>query len=137
MCCDSIGKMSIDDSLPTDLASAHALIMARNAGCGTGASHGAGNEAQYRALSIEKLKHTIRKPRHERFGQSSERGALLEQLELQLAEPDGRYPYLSLSDLSSALIIGLSPQSVDLTRRISATIPHFRCDQKSSVGATL
>jgi hypothetical protein len=42
---------------------------------------GAENEAQYRALLIEKLKYTIRKLRHERFGQSSERGALLEQLE--------------------------------------------------------
>ena len=47
---------------------------------------GVENEAQYRALSIEKLKYTIRKLRHERFGQSSERGALLEQLELQLAD---------------------------------------------------
>ena len=40
------------------------------------------SEAQYRALLIEKLKYTIAKLRHERFGQSSERGALLEQLEL-------------------------------------------------------
>ena len=38
------------------------------------------------ALLIEKLKYTIKKLRHERFGQSSERGALLEQLELQLAD---------------------------------------------------
>ncbi len=37
-----------------------------------------------RALLIEKLKHTIAKLRHERFGQSAERGALLDQLELQL-----------------------------------------------------
>jgi len=36
-------------------------------------------------LLIEKLKFTIAKLRHEQFGQSSERGALLEQLELQLA----------------------------------------------------
>jgi transposase len=35
---------------------------------------------------IEKLKYTIRKLRHERFGQSSERGVLLDQLELQLAD---------------------------------------------------
>jgi transposase len=35
-------------------------------------------EAQYRALLIEKLKSTIKKLRHEHFGQSSERGALLE-----------------------------------------------------------
>ncbi len=44
------------------------------------------SEAQYRALLIEKLKFTIRKLRHERFGQSSEHGALLDQLELQLAD---------------------------------------------------
>jgi transposase len=43
-------------------------------------------EAQHRALLIEKLKYTIRKLKHERFGQSSERGALLDQLELQLAD---------------------------------------------------
>ena len=59
--------MSINDSLPTDLAAAE-------------------SEAQYRALLIDKLKFTIRKLRHERFGQSSERGTLLDQLELQLAD---------------------------------------------------
>ncbi|WP_161855662.1 hypothetical protein [Bradyrhizobium sp. CCBAU 051011] len=37
------------------------------------------------ALLIEKLKLTIKKLRHEQFGQSSEQGALLEQLELKLA----------------------------------------------------
>jgi transposase len=73
--------MSIDDSLPTDLASAHALILVQRQ-----ALAAAKSEAQYRALLIDKLKYTIRKLRHERFGQSSERGALLDQLELQLAE---------------------------------------------------
>ncbi len=73
--------MSIDDSLPTDLASAHALIIAQRA-----ALSEAQREAQHRALLIEKLKYTIKKLRHERFGQSSERGALLDQLELQLAD---------------------------------------------------
>jgi transposase len=43
-------------------------------------------EAQARTLLIEKLKLTIKKLRHEQFGQSSERGALLDQLELQLAD---------------------------------------------------
>src|SRR5260221_12284506 len=38
------------------------------------------------ALLIEKLKFTIRKLKHDRFGQSCERGALLDQLELQLAD---------------------------------------------------
>src|SRR5262245_43658005 len=41
------------------------------------ASMAAEGEAQHRALLIEKLKYTIRKLRHERFCQSSERGTLL------------------------------------------------------------
>ena len=73
--------MSNDDSLPTDLASAHALIIAQRA-----ALSEAQREAQHRALLIEKLKYTIKKLRHEQFGQSSERGALIDQLELQLAD---------------------------------------------------
>jgi transposase len=39
-----------------------------------------------RALEIAKLRFAIAKLRHQRFGQSAERGALLEQLELQLAD---------------------------------------------------
>jgi transposase len=73
--------MSLDDSLPTDLASAHALIIAQRQ-----ALIAAQSEAQHRALLIEKLKYTIKKLRHDQFGASSERGALLDQLELQLAD---------------------------------------------------
>ena len=73
--------MSIDDSLPTDLASAHVLIIAQRQ-----ALSAAESDAKYRALLIEKLKYTIKKLRHERFGQCSERGVLLDQLELQLAD---------------------------------------------------
>jgi transposase len=73
--------MSINDSLPADLASAHALILAQRA-----ALIAAQSEAQHRALLIEKLKYTIKKLRHEQFGQSSERSALLDQLELQLVD---------------------------------------------------
>ena len=43
-------------------------------------------EAQARALLIEKLRFAIARLRHERFGQSSERGVLIEQLELQLSD---------------------------------------------------
>jgi transposase len=43
-------------------------------------------EALHRALLIEQMKFTIAKLKHERFGQSSERSAVLEQLELQLAD---------------------------------------------------
>jgi hypothetical protein len=45
-----------------------------------------GRRSWARALLIEQMKLTIAKLRNERFGQSSERGALLEQLELQLAD---------------------------------------------------
>jgi transposase len=41
---------------------------------------------RHRALLIEQMKFTIAKLRHEKFGQSSERGALLEQLKLGLAD---------------------------------------------------
>src|SRR5712691_2404760 len=80
--------MSNDDSLPTDLASAHALIIAQRQALSAAEARAAAaeSEAQYRALLIEKLKYTIKKLRHEQFGQSSERGALLDQLELQLAD---------------------------------------------------
>ena len=71
-----------------DLASAHALIIAQRQALSAAElrATAAESEAQYRALLIEKLKFTIRKLRHDRFGQSSERGALLDQLELQLAD---------------------------------------------------
>lgn len=80
--------MSLDDSLPTDLASAHALILAQREALSAAELRAAAaeSEAQYRALLIDKLKFTIRKLQHDRFGQSSERGALLDQLELQLAD---------------------------------------------------
>jgi transposase len=68
------------DSLPDDIETLKALLIAERA-----ARVAAEAEARARALLIEKLKFTIAKLRHEQFGQSSERGALLEQLELQLA----------------------------------------------------
>jgi transposase len=80
--------MGSDDSLPTDLASAHTLIIAQRQALSAAQERAtaAENEAQYCALLIEKLKFTIRKLRHDHFGQSSERGTLLDQLELQLAD---------------------------------------------------
>jgi transposase len=73
--------MSADDSLPDDVAMLKSMLVAERA-----ARMVAQGEAQHRALLIEKLVYTIRKLRHERFGQSSERGTLLDQLELQLAD---------------------------------------------------
>jgi transposase len=73
--------MSHDDSLPNDVETLKSMLVAERS-----ARIAAEGEAQHRALLIEKLKYTIRKLRHERFGQSSERGTLLDQLELQLAD---------------------------------------------------
>jgi transposase len=73
--------MSADDSLPDDIATLKAMLVAERA-----ARLVAEADAQARMLLIEKLKLTIRKLRHERFGQSAERGSLLDQLELQLAD---------------------------------------------------
>jgi transposase len=82
------------DSLPTTLAAARAAITAqreavaaaeRRAIAAEARAAAAENEAKSYALQIEKLKFTIAKLRHEQFGQSAERGAILEQLELQLA----------------------------------------------------
>src|SRR4030095_7534848 len=73
--------MGADDSLPDDVTTLKAMLRAERA-----ARLAAEAEAQARTLTIEKLKLTIKKLRHEQFGQSSERGALLDQLELQLAD---------------------------------------------------
>ncbi len=74
--------MGADDSLPDDVITLKAMLRAERA-----ARLAAEAEAQARTLLIEKLKLTIKKLRHEQFGQSSERGALLDQLKLQLADP--------------------------------------------------
>jgi transposase len=65
---------SAADSLPDDVATLKAMLIAER------------TAAHARALEIEKLKLQIARLRHERFGQSSERGALVTQLELQLAD---------------------------------------------------
>jgi transposase len=69
------------DSLPDDVATLKAMVIAAQLAC-----LNAEAEARARALQIEQMKFTIAKLRHERFGQSSERSAILEQLELALAD---------------------------------------------------
>ena len=61
-------SMSADDSLPDDIITLKAIVRAERA-----ARLAAEAEAQARTLLIEKLKITIKKLRHEQFGQSSER----------------------------------------------------------------
>jgi len=73
-----------DSPLPNDVATLQTMLLSERAA----ARMAAESEAKFRALLIEKLKYTIAKLRHDKFGQSSERGAILEQLELSLAECD-------------------------------------------------
>src|SRR5262245_35150413 len=73
--------MSANDSLPDDITTLKAMLRSERA-----ARLAAEAEAHARSLLIEKLKLTIKKLRHGQFGQSLERGALLDQLELQLAD---------------------------------------------------
>jgi transposase len=76
------------DSLPDDVETLKAMLIAANAACleAEAKARNLEAEARHRALLIEQMKFTIAKLKHERFGQSSERSALLDQLELQLAD---------------------------------------------------
>jgi transposase len=67
-----------DDPLPDDVETLKAMLLAERTAYRA--------ELRDQALRIKQLKHRIAKLQHERFGQSSERRALLAQLELQLFE---------------------------------------------------
>src|SRR5882724_4955179 len=76
------------DSLPDDVATLKAMVIAAQTACleAEAKARSATAEVRARELVIEQMKFTIAKLRHERFGQSSERSAALEQLELSLAD---------------------------------------------------
>jgi transposase len=69
------------DSLPDDVETLKAMVLAAQV-----KAQNAEAEAHTLALEIEKMKFEIKRLRHERYGQSSERSPLLEQLVLGLAE---------------------------------------------------
>ena len=76
------------DSLPDDIATLKAMVIAAQAARLEAEAKARNAEAEVRAreLVIEQMKFAIAKLRHERFGQSSERSAVLEQLELRLVD---------------------------------------------------
>jgi transposase len=76
------------DSLPDDVATLKAMVIAAEAALLQAQARARNAEAEARArdLLIEQMKLAIAKLRHDRFGQSSERGTVLEQLELSLAD---------------------------------------------------
>jgi transposase len=78
----------IPDSLPDDVATLKAMVIAAQRARleAEVKARNAEAEVRVRELEIERMKFTIAKLRHERFGQSSERSVVLEQLELQLAD---------------------------------------------------
>jgi transposase len=61
------------DSLPTDLAGAHAMILETRAALAVARARASAleSEAKHRTLLIEKLKYTIAKLRHERWPKGS------------------------------------------------------------------
>src|ERR1700730_6655978 len=83
------------DSLPDDIATLKALVLAGQAALAqaTAAKRAAEAkarnleaEARARSLLIEQMKFTIAKLKHEQYGPSSERSSVLDQLELELAD---------------------------------------------------
>jgi transposase len=77
-----------DASLPDDVETLKAMFLAQREALASAQARAMAAETNARdqALLIEKLEHQIARLRHERFGQSAERRALLDQLELQLFE---------------------------------------------------
>jgi transposase len=69
------------DSLPDDIETLKAMVIAERVRAANAEA-----EAHALALHVEKMKFEIARLRHERYGQSAERSALLEQLELHLAD---------------------------------------------------
>jgi transposase len=87
VCCNRFVPTTAD-SLPDDVATLKAMVIAAQAARLEAEAKARNMEAEVRAreLLIEQMKFTIKKLRHEQFGQSSERHAVLEQLEFSLAE---------------------------------------------------
>jgi len=81
-------SMITADSLPDDVATLKALVLAGQAAQLAAEAKARNLEAEVRArtLLIEQMKFTIAKLKHEQYGPSSERASVLEQLELELAD---------------------------------------------------
>lgn len=107
--------MGANDSLPDDVTTLQAMLRAERA-----ARLAAEAEAQAGTLPIEKLKLTIKRLRHEQFGQSSERGALLDQLELQLAD-------LEENAAQAETAAQMAPRRLRCHRSSAASQPAGRC----------
>ncbi|MGY3618011.1 hypothetical protein ACVJGD_004207 [Bradyrhizobium sp. USDA 10063] len=93
--CDSIIAVTTSESLPTDLAAAHAMILAERLQAEAVAASAKAEAANAKAAEalISYLKLEIEKMRRQIYGSRSERKArLLEQMELQLEELEATQP---------------------------------------------
>jgi transposase len=83
-----MGMMTAPGPLPSDLAAAHAMILAERSARLAAEAEAATAKATKRLLDleIERLKLEIARLKRHRFGTSSERSTRLEQLELALSE---------------------------------------------------
>ena len=124
--------MRLDPSqLPDDVTTLKALLIAseRRAAEAEKAAADAEKKKHDLAAEIETLKLTIAKLQHDRFGPSSERARLLDQLELQLGELV-EVVKLSQSALSQHLA-RLREDGLVTFRRDSQTLHYSVIDQKA------
>jgi transposase len=113
--------MGADDSLPDDVMLLKAMLRSERA-----ARLAAEAEAQMRTLLIEKLKLTIKKLRHEQFGQSSERGARLDQLELQLADLEENAAQAEAAAVTKTVTVPSFERRKPARRPLPAQLPRER-----------
>ena len=123
--------MTAPDPLPSDLAEAHAMILAERTARLTAEAEAARAKEAQRALDleIERLKLEIARLRRHRFGTSSERSARLEQLERALVELQETVAEAESADVLRAA--GRSPTGVvtackPARRRLPEHLPRTR-----------
>jgi len=107
------------ESLPLDLAAAHAMILAERAARLAAETEAAAAKADRQTLDIEieRLKLEIARLRRERFGSSSERSARIEQLELSLED---------LEETAAAVEVAAAEASTTEVRAFSRRKPARR-----------
>ncbi len=114
---DSLLCEHASESLPTDLAAAHAMILAARAGTGTPGAVGRRGRCRQGAndrivldLELERLRFQLAKARREAFGPSSEAGARIGQLELALEDIEETLAAMRAADqMADATVEALHP----------------------------
>src|SRR5512134_704775 len=119
-----MGMTTVPEPLPSDLAAAHAMILAERAARLAAEAEAATAKETKRLLDleIERLKLEIARLKRHRFGTSSERSTRLEQLELALSELEET---VAAADAAQALRAAERP-APEQARRTTARKPARR-----------